>query len=109
MNIFEKTYSLLAILFEIGLVSFFLLRPEYQRLSLLLPASLVGLLINTILIFVIFHDIYPKDLRRPEGKGCLGGSHPPLLAGKYPLPAEIRVSAKVTASPGLTKKASLRP
>jgi hypothetical protein len=68
MNIFEKTYSLLAILFEIGLVSFFLLRPEYQLLSLLLPASLVGLLINTILIFLIFHDIYRRSFAAPKAK-----------------------------------------
>jgi len=68
MNIFEKTYSLLAILFEIGLISFFLLRPEYQRLSLLLPASVVGLLVNTILIFLIFHDIYRRSFSAPKIK-----------------------------------------
>jgi hypothetical protein len=68
MNIFEKIYSLLAILFEIGLIAFFLLRPEYRSLSLLLPASLVGLIVNTILIFLIFRDIYLRTFENPRAK-----------------------------------------
>lgn len=68
MNIFEKIYSLLAIFFEIGLITFFLLRPEYRSLSLLLPASLVGMIVNTILIFLIFRDIYLRTFEHPRAK-----------------------------------------
>jgi len=47
-------YSIVAIVFEIGLVVFFLLQPQYQRLSILLPACTIGLIVNIILLFLIF-------------------------------------------------------
>ncbi len=68
MNTLEKTFSILAILFEMGLVCFFLLWPQYQRLSILLPASFFGLLVNTGLIFIIFRDIYLRTFVSPRAK-----------------------------------------
>lgn len=68
MNIFEKTFSFLAILFEIGLISFFLAWPQYQRLAILLPASFLGLLVNTGLLFLIFRDIYLRTFANPKAK-----------------------------------------
>ncbi|MGB5230187.1 MAG: hypothetical protein WBN83_01540 [Desulfoprunum sp.] len=60
MNFFEKMYSIVAIVFEIGLVVFFLLQPQYQRLSILLPACTIGLIVNIILLFLIFRDIFQR-------------------------------------------------
>lgn len=68
MNTFEKTFSFLALLFEIGLISFFLIWPQFQRLSILLPASFFGLLVNTGLIFLIFRDIYLRSFTNPKTK-----------------------------------------
>ena len=68
MNVFEKVYSILAIVFEIGLVVFFLLQPQYQRLSLLLPACSIGLIVNIILLFLIFRDVLQRSFAKPKAK-----------------------------------------
>ncbi len=68
MNTFEKTFSVLAMLFEICLISFFLLWPQYQRLPVLLPASFFGLLVNTGLFFLIFRDIFLRTFAAPHAK-----------------------------------------
>ena len=68
MNFSEKIYSLLAIIFEIGLVVFFLLQPQYQRLSILLPAFSVGLIVNIILLFLIFRDIFQRTFDNPKAR-----------------------------------------
>ncbi len=66
MNFFEKMYSIVAIIFEIGLVVFFLLQPQYQRLSILLPACTIGLIVNIILLFLIFLDIFQRPFDNPN-------------------------------------------
>lgn len=68
MNFFEKLYSMLAIIFEIGLVVFFLLQPQYQRLSILLPACSIGLIVNIILLFLIFRDVLQRSFTNPKVK-----------------------------------------
>jgi len=68
MNFFEKLYSMSAIIFEIGLVVFFLLQPQYQRLSILLPAISVGLIVNIILLFLIFRDVLQRSFANPKAK-----------------------------------------
>ncbi len=68
MNTLEKTFSILAILFEIGLICFFLLWPQYQHLSILLPTSFFGLLVNTGLFFIVFRDIYLRTFASPRAK-----------------------------------------
>jgi hypothetical protein len=66
MNFFEKIYALAAILFEIGLVAFFLLLPQYQRLSILLPVCGVGLLVNIVFLFLVFRDIFQRTFDTPR-------------------------------------------
>lgn len=68
VNTFEKTFSVLAILFEIGLIAFLLLMPQFQSLPILLPASFVGLLVNTGLLFLVFRDIFYRTFTHPHAK-----------------------------------------
>ena len=73
MSLPEKIYAFLAVLFEVGLVAFFLLQPQYQHLSFLLPASFAGLVVNTILLFLIFRDIWLRPFPNPRTKLLWGG------------------------------------
>ena len=68
MNTLEKIFSIAAVLFEILLIAFFLLWPEYQRVSVLLPASLFGLLVNTGLLFLVFRDIFLRTFNKRNAK-----------------------------------------
>ncbi|MBB5348909.1 putative membrane protein [Desulfoprunum benzoelyticum] len=68
MNFFEKLYAIAAIIFEIGLVVFFLLQPQYQRLSILLPACSVGLIVNIIFLFLVFRDIFQRTFDNSRTK-----------------------------------------
>jgi hypothetical protein len=73
MSFPEKLYASLAIIFEFGLVAFFLLQPQYRQLSILLPASFVGLVVNTILLFVVFRDIWLRPFPNPRSRFLWGG------------------------------------
>jgi hypothetical protein len=54
----EKLYSIFAILFVIALTVVLILYPECRQLKILLPISLVGLIVNTILMFIVLRDIF---------------------------------------------------
>lgn len=73
MSVPEKVYAFLAIVFEIGLVAFILTQPQYRHLSFLLPASFAGLVVNTILLFLIFRDIWLRSFPNPRAKFIWGG------------------------------------
>jgi hypothetical protein len=73
MSVPEKIYAFAAILFEIGLVAFILLQPQYRNLSFLLPASFAGMVVNTILLFLIFRDIWLRPFPNPKTKFIWGG------------------------------------
>lgn len=68
MNTTEKTFSILAILFEIALISFLLLWPQFQHLQILLPASFIGLLVNTGLLYLVFKDVFFRNFTNPHAK-----------------------------------------
>lgn len=61
MSRFEKSYAVFAILFAISLMTALILLPEMRQLSILLPASGVGLFVNVILMFIVFRDIFSRD------------------------------------------------
>ncbi|EKD37091.1 MAG: hypothetical protein ACD_75C01263G0004 [uncultured bacterium] len=58
MNTFEKIYSVLAILFALGLLCVLVFFPELRQLNRLLTASLLGLLVNMGLMFIVLRDIF---------------------------------------------------
>jgi hypothetical protein len=57
----EKLYSIFAILFAIALCVILVLFPECRQLKILLPASLVGLIINIAFMFIVLRDIFLRE------------------------------------------------
>lgn len=58
MNIFEKVYSIMAVLFAAGLLSILVAVPELRQFNQLLMACLLGLLVNIGLMFIVLRDIF---------------------------------------------------
>lgn len=58
MNIFEKVYSSLAVLFAAGLLSILAAIPELRQFNQLLMSCLLGLLVNIGLMFIVLRDIF---------------------------------------------------
>jgi len=67
MNIFEKIYALLAIVFASGLFISLIYFPVLRQFHILLPICLVGLAINVGLLFVVLRDIFSRRFT-PESK-----------------------------------------
>jgi len=61
----EKIYSIFAVIFAVVLTILLVTMPEMRQLGILLPASGIGLLVNVVLMFIVFRDIF---LRRFPGK-----------------------------------------
>lgn len=68
MNTAEKIFSVFAVFFAIGLITFLWLYPEGRELKLLLPLSLAGLTINIGLMFVVLRDIFYREFHTPMAK-----------------------------------------
>jgi len=60
MNIFEKIYSLLAIVFAVGLFLGLIYFPQLRQFHRLVPLCLLGLVINMGLLFVVLRDIFSR-------------------------------------------------
>lgn len=60
MNFLEKVFSLLAIIFAAGLVVSLIYFPQLRQIHLLIPISLVGLVVNVALIFIVLRDIFSR-------------------------------------------------
>ncbi|MBU1566007.1 MAG: hypothetical protein KJ630_10305 [Proteobacteria bacterium] len=68
MNIFEKAYSLLAIVFAVGLITIIILYPEFRRLERLILTSLIGFAVNIGLMFIVLKDIFMRRFNRQGTK-----------------------------------------
>lgn len=68
MNNFEKIYSLLAIIFTAGFIVSLIYFPQLRQLNRLLPLSLLGLVINIGLMFVVLQDIYMRQFNSQSRK-----------------------------------------
>ncbi len=66
MNIFEKMFSLSAIVFAVALIVSLIYFPPLRQLHLLFPISLLGLIINMALMYIVLRDIF---LRRFNDQG----------------------------------------
>jgi hypothetical protein len=60
MNFLEKIISLLAIIFAAGLVVSLIYFPQLRQIHFLIPISLVGLVVNVALIFIVLRDIFSR-------------------------------------------------
>lgn len=60
MKITEKLFSIFAVLFAFSLITMLVIYPEYRQLNVLLPLSLIGMLINIGLMFVVLRDIFQR-------------------------------------------------
>jgi hypothetical protein len=68
MNLFEKAFSIFAILFAAGLISSLLIYPELRSIERLLPLSAAGFLSNVGLIFIVLRDIFKREFNPPGSK-----------------------------------------
>lgn len=68
MNVLEKIYSSLAIIFTTGLIICLIFIPDLRLLNRLIPLSLLGLVINTVLIFIVLRDILSRRFRDERSK-----------------------------------------
>jgi len=66
MSTLEKIYSIIAVIFAVTLTILLVTMPQMRQLGILLPASGIGFLINVVLMFIVFRDIF---LRRFTGRG----------------------------------------
>lgn len=58
MNTFEKAYSIFAILFGAVFAWLLLNVPDMRALGILIPVTAVGLMINVIMMYFVFRDIF---------------------------------------------------
>lgn len=68
MNTAEKIYSIFAIFFAIVLTGLLATFPEMRQLKILLPASAAGLAVNVIMMFIVFRDIFSRQLPGKNGR-----------------------------------------
>jgi hypothetical protein len=68
MNIFEKLYTVLAIIFTAAFIASLIYFPQLRQLNLLLPLSLLGLVINIGLMFIVLQDIYKRQFNSQRKK-----------------------------------------
>jgi hypothetical protein len=61
MTLFEKIYSVFAILFAFGVGVVLITVPESRTVSVLLPLSFCGLIVNVGLVFIVLKDIFTRD------------------------------------------------
>jgi hypothetical protein len=73
MNTIEKIYSIFAVCFAIILTVLLIARPEMRQLAILLPASAIGLLVNVILMFMVFRDIFSRQFPTKRGRAFWTG------------------------------------
>lgn len=68
MKLFEKLYSVCAVLFAFALIAALILLPELRQLKILLPLSLFGMAINIGLMFIVLRDIFYRNFTNPTAK-----------------------------------------
>ena len=68
MNIFEKIYSLFAIIFAGCLIASLIYFPQLRQFNLLIPISILGLIINIGLIFLVLRDIFSRQFKNQGAK-----------------------------------------
>lgn len=61
----EKVFSVLAILYVSGLAALLVFFPSVRELNYLLPLSLVGVVVNVGLLFIVFKDIVTRSFPSP--------------------------------------------
>jgi len=61
MNTFEKIYSVLAIVFAVILLIALALYPQFREFKNLIIVSLLGLLVNIGLLFIVLRDILTRQ------------------------------------------------
>jgi len=68
MNTFEKIYSIFAVIFALVLTTLLIAVPAMRQLYILLVSSGVGLLVNVILMFIVFRDIFSRQFPGNRGR-----------------------------------------
>ncbi len=64
MSNLEKTFTLVAVGYIIGLAAILVAAPSSRQMHYLLPLSLIGVAVNVGLLFVVFKDIFSRSFSR---------------------------------------------
>jgi len=68
MNIFEKSYTVSAIIFTALLFSSLIFFPQLRPLQRLVPICLLGMIVNVGLMFIVLRDIFSRQFDDPNRK-----------------------------------------
>lgn len=68
MSLAEKLFSVIAIIYIISFGLILFRYPTVRQVTFLLPFSLVGVLFNIGLLFVVFKDIFSRSFQSPTAR-----------------------------------------
>ena len=68
MNVFEKIYSLLAVTYAAALIAGIIFFPDLRQLNRLFPLSLIGLVVNIGLMYILLRDIFLRRFSTESAK-----------------------------------------
>ncbi len=64
MSSFEKILAISTLIYLIGLAVSLVFYPDSRSMSVLLPLSLIGVICNAALLFVVFKDIFSRSFSK---------------------------------------------
>jgi len=67
MNRLEKLFSLLGLFYITAMVILILTVPSMRNVLIFLPLALVGIIVNAVLLFIVFRDIFIRSFQ-PESR-----------------------------------------
>jgi hypothetical protein len=68
MNLFEKIYASLAVIFAVALILCLILFSNLRQTDYLLPISSIGFTLNVGLMFIVLRDIFLRSFGRETTK-----------------------------------------
>jgi putative effector of murein hydrolase LrgA (UPF0299 family) len=64
MSSFERLLVISTLVYITGLAMILVLYPDSRSIAILLPLSLVGIICNAVLLFVVFKDIFTRKFNK---------------------------------------------
>lgn len=68
MNLFEKLYAVIAVIFAVILILSLILFPNLRQINYLLPISFIGFTLNVGLMFIVLRDIFLRTFESQTTK-----------------------------------------
>ena len=97
MNIFEKFFSIFALVFLTTIGIAITVFPETRAVTVLIPLALLGVVVNAGLLFIVFKDILTRSFANPGSKMVWGLLIFSVFPRNHYLPAAARIQAEAIA------------